>query len=112
MNVQIFGRQKCFDTKKAQRFFKERGVGFQFVDLAEKGFSRRELESVIAGAGGIDNLVSADINSGEYQLFRHLTPDGKFQKLLDVPLLFKTPIVRNGKSATVGHKPEVWRTWE
>ena len=111
MNIQIFGKRKCFDTKKAQRFFKERGARFQFVDLEEKGFSRRELMSVVAYVGGIDNVVLPDVNSDEYQLFRHLTADGKLEKLLETPSLIKTPVVRNGKAATVGNKPEIWQNW-
>ena len=54
MNIQIFGTKKSFDTKKAQRYFKERRVKFQFVDLKEKGLSKGELESVTRAAGGID----------------------------------------------------------
>jgi glutaredoxin len=43
MNIQIFGTSKCQDTRKAQRFFKERGIPFQYVDLAVKGLSKGEL---------------------------------------------------------------------
>ena len=54
MNIQIFGTKKSFDTKKAQRYFKERRVKFQFIDLKEKGMSKGELESVARAVGGID----------------------------------------------------------
>ena len=54
MNIQIFGKNKCFDTKKAQRYFKERGIKFQFVDLKVKGLSKGELDSVMKAVGGFD----------------------------------------------------------
>jgi arsenate reductase-like glutaredoxin family protein len=109
MNIQIFGKQKCFDTKKAERYFKERGVKFQSVDILQKGLSKGELNSVIA-AVGIDALVSD--KAEEYHLFKYLTPDAKPEKLSECPKLFKTPIVRNGKSATVGYAPDVWKNWD
>jgi len=106
--IQIFGKSKCFDTKKAERFFKERGVKYQYIDIRQKGLSRGELNSVIA-AVGIDSIVSD--KCAEYHLFAHLTPDAKPEKLLECQQLLKTPIVRNGKLATVGYCPEVWKTW-
>ena len=54
MNIQIFGKNKCFDTKKAQRWFKERGIKFQMIDLAQKGMSKGELDSVLRAVGGLD----------------------------------------------------------
>ena len=108
MNIQIFGKSKCFDTKKAERYFKERGIKFQAIDILDKGLSRGELNSVIA-AVGIDALVSDKVE--EYHLFKLLLPDAKVEKLLECPKLYKTPIVRNGKSATVGYLPEIWKKW-
>jgi len=108
MNIQIFGKAKCFDTKKAERYFKERGVKYQSVDILQKGLSKGELNSVIA-AVGMDELVSE--KADEYHLFKCLTPDAKPEKLLECPALYKTPIVRNGKSATIGYCPDVWKTW-
>lgn len=108
MNIQIFGESKCFDTKKAERYFKERGVKYQFIDILQKGLSKGELTSVIS-AVGIDNLVSD--KPEEYHLFRYLTDEAKPEKLLECPKLLKTPIVRNGKKATVGYCPDVWEEW-
>ena len=51
MNIQIFGTTKCFDTKKAQRYFKERGIKFQMIDLKEKGMSRGEFDNVARALG-------------------------------------------------------------
>lgn len=109
MNIQIFGKAKCFGTKKAERFFKERGIKFQSVDLKQKGLSRRELESVIGAVGGMEQL--ADEKHKEYTLWKYLLPDAQLEKLLEHPDMLRTPIVRNGKAATVGEAPDVWQKW-
>lgn len=110
MNIQIFGKAKCFDTKKAERYFKERGIRFQRVELDKFGISRGELASVKAAVGGLDALV--DGQAPDAALLRYLAYEGdKEQKLLDNPRLLRTPIVRNGKQATVGFCPDVWKTW-
>ncbi len=110
MNIQIFGTGKCFDTKKAQRFFKERGIRFQMIDLREKGFSRGELRAVLTAVGGLDALV--DKENKNYCDIKYLLPDAIEEKLLLDPSYIRTPVVRNGKQATVGYCPEVWKTWE
>jgi len=110
VNIQIFGKTKCFDTKKAQRYFKERGVKFQSIDLPRYGMSPKELESVISCVG-IENLIDSKARNAD--ILKYLAHDAdKLQKLLDDPSLIKTPIVRNGKIATVGYCPDVWKTWE
>ena len=109
MNIQIFGKAKCFDTKKAERYFKERGIKYQSVDILQKGLSKGELNSVLNKLG-IQALVSE--KSDEYHLFRHLNSEAQFGKLLECPKLYKTPIVRNGKNATVGYCPDIWKEWE
>ena len=110
MNIQIFGTNKCFDTKKAQRFFKERGIKFQFVDLADKGISKGELENIARATGGVDGLINTAHK--DYATVAYLLPEARKEKLLENPRLLKTPIVRNGKQATVGYCPEVWKGWE
>ncbi len=110
MNIQIFGKNKCFDTKKAERWFKERRIKYQFVDLGRYGMSRRELESV-KSAVGLDAML--DEKDPDYPLVQYLaTNEAKLEKLFDCPWLIRTPIVRNGKQATVGYCPDVWKTWE
>ena len=112
MGIQIFGTKKCFDTKKAERFFKERGVKVQRIDLLDKGISRGELTAVIAAVKGLDNVLDANCRDKEtYTLIRYLTSDAKLEKILENPQVLKTPIVRNGKSATVGYAPETWKEW-
>ena len=112
MNIQVFGKAKCFDSKKAERFFKERKIKYQFVDLAKFGLSKGEYQSVKNAVGGMQALI--DEKSKEYKnLFIEYLADQNDveEKLLENPGLFKTPIVRNGRKATVGYKPEVWESW-
>ena len=110
MNIQIFGKSKCFDTKKAERYFKERRVKFQSVDLLRYGISRGELQSVLRQVK-LEDLI--DPKSPDAPLVNYLAYDeDKIEKLLENPKLLKTPIVRNGKQATVGYQPDIWKSWE
>ncbi len=110
MNIQIWGRRKCFDTKKAERYFKERRIKFQYIDLDRFGISRGELQSV-KNAVGLDALV--EDSHPDAALLRYLAGnDAKLERLLEDPTLIKTPIVRNGRQATVGFQPDVWKTWQ
>lgn len=111
--VQIFGTKKCADSRKAERFFKERGVVFQAVDLAQKGMSPGELRAVAARAGGMEQLIDRDgkryVNKG----LKYAAPTGpRIEKLLaDDPLLLRTPIVRCSAGATIGLAVETWEAW-
>ena len=110
MNIQIFGRSKCFDTKKAERYFKERRIPFQRIEVDRYGISRRELESVCMAVGGIDAVI--DPKTKEATLIRYLAYESdKMDKLLETPKALRTPIVRNGKQATVGYSPDIWAQW-
>lgn len=119
MAIQIFGTGKCFETKKAQRFFKERRINFQFIDLKEKGFSKGELEAVVNSLAkdfsGKEEVLDfiADPKNKDFASFKYLDDEDKFHKILDNPLLVKTPVVRNTteKKATVGFCPEKWENW-
>lgn len=113
MNIQIFGKSKCFDTKKAERWFKERRIRVQNIDLIRYGMSNGEFESVLRAVGGIDKLIDWEKKSPEIDLLRY-TDDriAKEDKVFDHPELMKTPVVRNGKRATVGYCPEIWAAWE
>ena len=110
MNIQIFGKSKCFDTKKAERYFKERRIKYQYIDILRYGMSRGELNSV-RNAVGLDAMINK--NDADYPLVRYLaTADAGLDKLYEAPHLIATPIVRNGKSATVGYCPDEWKKWE
>lgn len=113
MNIQIFGISKCFDTKKAERWFQERRIRFQRIDLKQYGMSNGEFESVLRAVGGVDKLINWDKKDPQIDLMRYMDSKAdKEDKVFNDPLLMKTPIVRNGKAATVGYCPEIWATWE
>ena len=113
MNIQIFGTKKSFDTKKAQRYFKERRIKFQFIDLREKEMSKGELQSVIRAAGCLDALIDPKAKDQDtVALITYLAESQKFDKLLENQHILREPIVRNGKQATVGYDPDTWKTWE
>ncbi len=113
MNIQIFGKSKCFDTKKAERYFKERRIKYQLIDILSKGMSRGEFKSVSSAVGGWEKLVDTSSKAYADSTIAYLAyEEDKTEKLLDTPAMFKTPIVRNGKQATVGYCPEIWKDWE
>lgn len=113
MNIQIYGSAKCFDTKKAERYFKERNVKFQSIDLAKFGMSKGEFSNVKQAVGGLEALIDTGSKDKELiTLMKYLSPEDQEAKLLENPKLFKTPIVRNGRKATIGFQPEIWKTWE
>ena len=93
MNIQIFGKSKSFDTKKAERWFKERRIKYQYIDLVTKGVSPGEYRSIRAAVGSLDALVDKSCRAYEEQYMA-------------------APIVRNGRQATVGYCPDIWQTWE
>ena len=110
MNIQIFGKSKCFDTKKAERYFKERRIKYQRIDLATTGLSRGEFNSVKT-AVGLDAMIDPIAPGAE--IIKYLAYDAeKAEKLLENPAFLKSPIVRNGKKASVGYCPQLWKEWE
>ena len=113
MNIQIFGTNKCFDTKKAMRYFKERGIKYQFIDMKEKGMSKGEYTSVKQAVGGIENLLDENCKDKDtLALIKYISDEDKDEKILENQKVLKTPIVRNGKQATVGYRPEIWKEWK
>lgn len=110
MNIQIFGKSKCFDTKKAERYFKERRIRFQSIDVARYGMSRGEFNSV-KSAVGLGAMLDESACGAE--IVKYLAHDSaREEKLMEDPSLIRTPIVRNGRQATVGYRPDVWKEWE
>ncbi len=113
MNIQIYGTTKCFDTKKAQRYFKERGVKCQFIDMKEKGMSKGEYNSVKQVVGGLEHMVNQNCKDKDaLALIKYIEDDNKDEKVLENQQVLLTPIVRNGTQATVGYKPEIWKDWK
>ena len=109
MNIQIFGRGKCFDSKKAERFFKERRIKYQYIDLDRYGMSRGELKSVVS-AVGLDALIN-EKHKDAAVVSAYAYEEDKLDALFDEPGLIRTPVVRNGRAATIGHCPDVWEKW-
>ncbi|MBR4777468.1 MAG: arsenate reductase family protein [Lachnospiraceae bacterium] len=113
MNIQIFGTKKCQDTRKAERFFKERGIKYQFVDMTEKGMSKGELTAVAQANGGLENLINPDAKDKDtVTLLKYITEEDRLRKVLENQQVIKTPVVRNGKQSTIGYQPDVWKKWE
>ena len=113
MNIQIFGTKKCQDTRKAERFFKERGIKYQFVDMTEKGMSKGELTAVSQANGGLDNLINPDAKDKDtVTLLKYIAEEDRLGKLLENQQVIKTPVVRNGKQSTIGYQPDAWKKWE
>ncbi len=112
MNIQIYGAKSCFETKKAERYFKERRINFQSIDLPRFGLSPREFELVLSKIG-LDEMINKKAKGYENSFIEYLANDSdKIEKLMDNPQFIKTPIVRNGREITIGYNPDVWKTWE
>ena len=110
MNVQIYASKKNFDVQKAERWFKERRIKYQYIDLNRYGISCGELQSV-KNAVGLEELI--DEKHPDAALLRYLArADDKLERILEDPTLLKTPVVRNGKQATAGYCPDVWKNWQ
>ena len=113
MNIQIFGTKKSADTRKAERYFKERRIKYQFVDLKEKGLSKGEFRKVSQAVGGLEAMIDENCKDKDLlALIKYIAAEDKAQKVLENQVVLKQPIVRNGKQATVGYQPEVWKTWQ
>lgn len=112
MNIQIFGTNKCFDTKKAMRFFKERNIKYQFIDMKEKGMSKGEYISVKQAVGGLDAMLDEKCREQDaLALIQYIAKEDQDEKVLENQKVLKTPVVRNGKQATVGFCPDIWKEW-
>ena len=113
MNIQIFGTKKNFDSKKAERYFKERGIKYQFIDMKEKGLSKGEFQSVCNAVGGYEKLIDSDCKDKDLlALITYIAKEDKAEKILENQSIIKLPVVRNGKQATIGYQPEIWKGWK
>lgn len=113
MNIQIFGTKKDFDSKKAERYFKERGIKAQFIDMKEKGMSKGEFNSVSQAVGGYQNLIDQNCRDKDLlALITYIAEEDKVEKILENQKIIRTPIVRNGRQATVGYQPDIWKGWK
>lgn len=113
MNIQIFGTKKSFESKKAERYFKERGIKYQFIDMKEKGMSKGELQSVCQAVGGLETLLDQECKDKDLlALIKYIAEEDRMEKVLENQIVIKLPVVRNDKQATVGYVPDTWKNWK
>ena len=114
MNIQIFGTKKCFDTKKAERYFKERRIKVQMIDISKYPMSQGEFRNIkTALKMSLDEMIDDKSKLYESLFIKYLANESdKEEKIFENQEIFKTPIVRNGKQATIGYQPDIWKTWE
>ena len=113
MNIQIFGTKKSSDTRKAERFSKERGIKYQSIDLKEKSLSKGEFNSVMQAVGGVDTMIDLDCKDKDLlALVTYISADERAEKVMENQSVIRQSIVRNGRQATVGYAPDVWKTWQ
>lgn len=113
MNIQIFGTKKCADTRKAERYFKERNVKYQFIDMKEKGMSKGEFSSVKQAVGGLEHMIDRSCKDKDLlALITYISEEDRDDKVMENQKIIRTPVVRNGKQATVGYEPDVWKEWK
>ena len=99
--------------KKAERFFKERGIKYQFIDMKEKGMSKGEFNSVAQVNGGLENMINWESKDKDtLALIKYTADEDKLEKVLENPQVIKTPVVRNGRASTLGYQPDIWKVWE
>ena len=111
--IQIFGTKKSSDSRKAERFFKERGIKTQFVDMKEKGLSKGEFQSVLRAVGGLEQMIDENCKDKDLlALIKYIAEEDRVEKVLENQAVLKLPIVRNGQKATVGYQPDVWKGWK
>ena len=112
MNIQIYFNKKNPDVLKAERFFKERKIPYQLLDLKKRALSKRELEVFAAGAGGVKALVDREGMKAMERPVAHMNTESLiFGELLNDPAALRSPIVRNGAKATVGADEDTWKRW-
>ena len=111
--IQIFGTKKSSDSRKAERYFKERGIKTQLVDMKEKGLSKGEFQSVLRAVGGLEQMIDENCKDKDLlALIKYIAEEDRAEKVLENQAVLKLPIVRNGQKATVGYQPEVWKGWK
>ncbi len=111
-NIQIYYVKRSFDVQKAERYFKERRVPFQPVDMRRHAPGRRELELFARAAGGVGALLdrSSPKVLSHYAAYMH-DEQALIDELMEDPSLMRAPIVRNGQKVTIGVDEAVWAGW-
>ncbi len=111
MNIQMYVSKKNFDVQKAERFFKERRISVQMMDLKKHKLGEREVQ-VMARVGGLQNLIDREDKKVKEHPACYYNQDSLLMAaILETPWLLKSPIIRNGSKVTVGYAPETWEAW-
>lgn len=111
MNIQIYGSKKSFDTKKAERYFMERKIPYQSIDIHEFGMSKSVFESA-KRCIPVETMIDRKAKAYQALYMDYIDESKRESTLLENPALFLTPIVRNGKDFTLGYCPEIWKDWK
>ena len=111
MNIQIYSGKKNFDTQKAERFFKERRIPFQMMDLKKHPLGEREIRLMLQQVGMEQLIDRENPKVKEHPACYYNQENLLIPAIQEAPWLLKTPIVRNGNRVTVGYQPEIWETW-
>ena len=112
MNIQIYYGKKNFDTQKAERYFKERRIPFQSLDLKKHRLGEREIRLMLAGIGMDKILDREDKKVKEHPACYYNREEMLVPAIQENPWLLRTPVVRNGNRVTAGYQPEIWDKWE
>ncbi len=112
MNIQIYSHKKNFDVQKAERFFKERNIKFQSIDLKKHKLGKKELEIFIHSAGSIENLIDrSDKNINKHKVALLFSTSHMMDAILEDASCLRSPIVRNGMQITIGADEKIWQEW-
>ncbi len=112
MNIQIYAAKKNFDVQKAERYFKERRIPFQSLDLKKHRLGEREIRLMLNTAGMENLLDREDKRVKEHPACYYDRAELLIPAIQENPWLLKTPIVRNGNQITIGFRPEIWDLWK
>ena len=111
-NIQIYYVKRSFDVQKAERFFKERRIPFQSVDMKRHAPGRREVELFARAAGGIAQLLDRTSQKVLSHPAAYMRDESAIaDEIMADPSLIKAPIVRNGQKVTIGVHEDVWSAW-
>lgn len=112
MNIQIYCGKKNFDVQKAERWFKERRIPFQTLDLKKHRLGEREIRTMLSAVGMEQLIDREDKKVKEHPACYYDREELLVPAIQENPWLMRTPVVRNGNRVTVGYQPEVWEKWE
>ena len=111
MNIQIYSGKKNFDTQKAERYFKERRIPVQMMDLKKHPLGEREIRLMIQQIGTEKLIDREDRKVREHPACYYNQESLLIPAIQEAPWLLRTPVVRNGNRVTVGYQPETWDRW-